>query len=161
VVTKNDLIGQLFRCPNLFRGNRRAVKVDRTCIGAKVKGNGPQSGDALEGLRQHVLAGVLLGVVAAASRVDRADDFTARQRSGSIQQVVDCVTSVNDVGDWHALEPAEIIRLTTGRWIKGGSVELNRYRSVPRDDGDDSRAKLQQPAVMIVKTLGQGEVSSW
>jgi hypothetical protein len=69
-IIENHALGKSFRPADFILGNACAVEVDRTRRGSQMEGDRAKTGGVFEGLRQDVLTGVLLHVVAAASAID-------------------------------------------------------------------------------------------
>ena len=142
----DDAVGLVFRAPDLRR-RQLARQVDGRVLGAEMKALGPGVQQAIEGRRQHVLAGVLLHVIEAAGPVDRAADPRGVRRA--IDDMQDPpIVGVDDVQDLRARQRADVERLAARGRIERRPIE---------DDGDlplvdrlldDVRVELAQVGVV-------------
>jgi hypothetical protein len=76
-----------------------------------MEGHGAKSSRLLEGLRQDVLAGVLLGLVRPAGVVDPAGNLGPNWWRLAVEHVLNRVTGVDDVDNLRLVEPTHVVGL--------------------------------------------------
>src|SRR6185503_10528925 len=89
------------------------AKASRWCI---------EEGD--KGLRQDVLASVLLHMIEPASPVDAPFDILAARGCRALHDVQDAVvTVVNTLNNARAVQYSGVARLSSASWIEGGAIK--------------------------------------
>ena len=143
----DDLVGAQL-CGAGLLGCHRASEVDRGHLGAEVEGDRLGARDLDEGLRQQVLAVVLLGVVVPALRIDPAVDALRGERT--LEDVQHLAVLLDDRQHPHAVEAARVPRLAAALGVEGGPVEDHGGVAVVLDARDDAGVELEQRGVVEV-----------
>ncbi len=145
-------------------------EIDGAALVAHVKRDGREVVELLEGGRQHVLAGVLLHVVATALDIDRAADRKTRlQLRGLSFHDVQHVASLLVLRDFHhaqrnrfgsvgQIEPAGVEGLATAGGIKSRAVEHDGCASGRIRHGLHASVELVQEGVGVVEAIGHAAI---
>ncbi len=101
--------------------------------------------------RKHVLAGVLLHVVIAASPVDLAlDQISSKWRR---KHVSNAIFFIDDLQNGLSVEKPAILRLSTGTWIERCSIQVDPAAIAARFN--DSCVEFPQVAVGVIQPVSR------
>ena len=134
-VLPHDLVGQLLGRAYLFNGQFDTIQVDGHALPAQVEANRLRLGHTNEGLRQDVLAGVLLHVVEAARPVDFARRHA--RRDGHVEHVQHRFVALAHDNVYHPrhllalFQDAGVVGLPPRRGVEIG--QRQPHRRTPRD----------------------------
>lgn len=166
-ILEDDFVGQALGGFDLLFGQRRRVQIDGAVVLGHVEGDGWNVKQTDEGGREHVLAGVLLHVIAAARRVNLATDERSGLQ-GSLVEIALCfdivdhfaVFCVSDFGDAELggarREPSRIVNLASAGGIEGGAIE-NERRAGRVNDLAHFGLEVVDEGIVIVEAIGHSE----
>ena len=118
-----------------------------------MKADGGRATHAGEGGRQHVLAAVLLAVIAASRGIDLAMDPRARL-DRRLDQVRDALRpAINHLDDASAVEQAGIVRLSARGRIERGPIQTHVEPPLGRRALPDDRLEAREGAVLVVEPV--------
>ena len=163
-ILEDDFVGHAFRRLNLLFAQSWCIEVDGAVVVRHVKGYGRNIEETNERRRQHVLAGVLLYVVAAAGGVDLSVD------TGSGLEILHGLDVVNDaavfrVGHFSDAEfrvsvrsidggdPSRVVDLAAAGGIERTAVE-NQGGTWGVEDFADFGVEVVKEGVVVVETVG-------
>ncbi len=129
-----------------------AVEVDRRQLAAEVEGDRLRVRRLDEGLRQQVLAVVLLDVVAAPVGVDVAFDAFGRQRP--VEDVQDLAVLLDDRHDARLAERSGVPWLPAALGVERRPVEDDGRSAGVLESAKDRRLELEQVGIRQVESLG-------
>src|SRR5437867_12542505 len=130
----DDPVGQFFGCFGLFTRNRIHRQVDRARCCAEVKADGRPSENLRKGLRQNVLAGMLLHMIRTSSRIDSR----VNRRAGS--SALDNMDDVPTGFIFQTLDERQTVNSSKIVFLAAGS------RAKRRLDENDAEAVADAPA---------------